>query len=94
MFVAQMPWQLALAGPVLDCVASMAPFAPRLVVKFLGAESHSCAIDCKLALRAKQVDALWWGLGPLSLLLCSGLCSTATAATHLHLSTLLRLNAC
>ena len=62
---AQVPWHVALACPVLDMVASVAPFAPGLVIKFLGAEGHSCAIDCKLAFRAEQVDALWWGLGPL-----------------------------
>ena len=90
MLGAHMPWQLALTSPVLDCVASIAPFAPRLVVKSLGAKGQSCAIDCKLTFWAEQVDALWWGRCPLSRLLWGILCSAAAAASHLHLSSLPR----
>ena len=87
MFVAQVPWHMALARPILDTVASVTPLAPRLVVQLQGAESHSGAIDCELALRAEEVNSLRWGLCLLSAGLCGGLCSAPAAAPHLHILT-------
>ena len=56
---AHMPWHLASASPALDCMAPVAPLAPRFVVKFVGAERRSCAINSELALWAEEMDALW-----------------------------------
>ena len=51
-FGAHVPWDVALARPVLDKVTSVASLAPRLVVKLVDAESHPCAIHCELAFGA------------------------------------------
>ena len=78
---AQVPWHVALACPGLDMVAPVAPFAPGLVVQLRSAEGHSGAVDCELALWAKKVNALWWGLN----FSCNMLWLSAAAATsHLH----------
>ena len=58
---AQVPWDVALARPILDIVTSVTPLAPGFVVQLLGAEGHSGAIDSELAFRAEKVNALWWG---------------------------------
>ena len=51
-FGTHVPWNVALARPVLDKVASVASLAPRLVVKLVDAECHPCAIHCELAFGA------------------------------------------
>ena len=51
-FGAHVPWNVALARPVLDKVASVASLAPCLMVKLIDAESHPCAVHCELAFGA------------------------------------------
>ena len=82
---AQVPWHVALACPVLDMMAPVAPFAPGLVVQLRSAEGHSGAIDSELALWAEKVNALWWGPDLFSCMLWP---SAATTTSHLHSVTL------
>ena len=52
------PWNVALACPILDEVASVASLAPRFVVKLVRFERCPGAIDRKQALWTVEEDAL------------------------------------